>query len=128
MDADAAATAVSVLGPSEGLRLIDSLDGYSAMIVLNSGEVLSSAGWSAYKAKSAPERPLFVSLLTSADDKEKPGLFVKFTLGGAGGGRYHRPYVAVWLEDKDGFPVKTSVLWLQSTAQATLAPRFDQVV
>lgn len=115
MDADAAATAVSVLGPSDGMKLVDSLDGFAAMIVLNSGEVISSARWSNYKTKDTNSRPLYVSLLTNADDKDKPGLFVKFTLGGTGGGRYHRPYVAVWLEDKDGFPVKTSVLWLQTT-------------
>ena len=27
-------------------------------------------------------------------------------------GRYRRPYVAVWIADKDGFPVKTLLLFL----------------
>ena len=26
---------------------------------------------------------------------------------------YRKPYVAVWLEDKDGFPVRTLALWVQ---------------
>jgi thiamine biosynthesis lipoprotein ApbE len=28
------------------------------------------------------------------------------------GSRYRRPYVAVWVEDKDGFPVRNLILWL----------------
>ena len=27
-------------------------------------------------------------------------------------GRYRRPYVAVWVEDKDGFPVRNLTLWV----------------
>ncbi len=115
MDADAAATTVNVLGPVEGLELIESLDGYAALAVLNSGEVITTSRWQEYQSKSAALRPVFVNFLAPADEKDKSGLLVKFTLGATGGGRYHRPYVAVWLEDKDGFPVKTSVLWLQTT-------------
>jgi len=29
-------------------------------------------------------------------------------------GRYRRPYVAVWVEDKEGFPVRTLSLWVMS--------------
>lgn len=124
MDADAAATAVSVLGPVEGLKLIERLDGYAALLVLASGEVVTSTRWADYtlatsntseQRSSTEKRPIYVNVTVTADDKDKPGLFVKFTLGAAAGGRYHRPYVAVWLEDKDGFPVKTAVLWLQTS-------------
>lgn len=125
MDADAAATAVSVLGPVAGLEMIEKQEGYAALVILNSGEVVASSRWYDHAERTsqspgqrsviAQRKPLYVNVITTADDKNKPGLFVKFTLGAAGGGRYHRPYVAVWLEDKDGFPVKTSVLWLQTT-------------
>ncbi|HBE69739.1 MAG TPA: hypothetical protein DDW52_16460, partial [Planctomycetaceae bacterium] len=30
------------------------------------------------------------------------------------GSRYRRPYVAIWLEDAEGFPVKTAILWIQT--------------
>lgn len=30
-------------------------------------------------------------------------------------GRYRRPYVAVWVENQDGFPVRTLVLWVSQT-------------
>jgi hypothetical protein len=33
------------------------------------------------------------------------------------GGRYHRPYVAVWVEDTDGVPVRTLSLWVQNTGR-----------
>ncbi len=115
MEADAAATAVSVLGPSEGLQFIEQLDGFAALLVLNSGELVRSSRWSAYEPKPHSSRPVYVNVMATAEDKDKTGLFVKFTLGSSTGGRYLRPYVAVWLEDKDGFPVKTSVLWLQTT-------------
>jgi hypothetical protein len=29
--------------------------------------------------------------------------------------RVHRPYVAIWIEDKDGKPVRTISLWVQTT-------------
>lgn len=125
MDADAAATAVSVLGPVAGLQLIEQMDGYAALVVLPSGEIITSNRWGDYAiptngqrdqmSSAAQQRPVYVNVIVNADDKDKPGLFVKFTLGAAAGGRYHRPYVAVWLEDKDGFPVKTNVLWLQTS-------------
>ncbi len=116
MDADAAATTLCVLGPTDGMNLLEGLEGYAALIVLNSGEVLTSSRWAQYQLTPSSSRPLYVHTLTTADDKDKGGLFVKFTLGSEKGGRYLRPYVAVWLEDKDGFPVKTAVLWLQTTA------------
>jgi FAD:protein FMN transferase len=30
----------------------------------------------------------------------------------AEGGRYRRPFVAIWVEDKDGFPVRNLMLWV----------------
>ena len=41
---------------------------------------------------------------------------VNFEIGGPAGnaGRYRRPYVAVWIEDKDGLTVRTLALWLMS--------------
>lgn len=46
--------------------------------------------------------------------KNKAGLHVDLSINRPPGGRYRRPYVAVWLEDQDGFPVKTAALWLQA--------------
>ncbi len=42
------------------------------------------------------------------------GLHVWFSIERPEGRRYRRPYLAVWLEDADGFPVKTGALWVQT--------------
>lgn len=42
---DALSTALFVLGPDEGLKLIEEKDGYEALLVTASGEVLYSSGW-----------------------------------------------------------------------------------
>jgi thiamine biosynthesis lipoprotein len=39
-------------------------------------------------------------------------LRVHFELNQPEGGRYARPYVAIWVEDAEGFPVRTLTLWL----------------
>jgi thiamine biosynthesis lipoprotein ApbE len=50
-------------------------------------------------------------------DKWSPDfeLLVQFEINQpAGGGRYKRPYVAVWIENKEGLPVRTLAVWLKS--------------
>lgn len=44
-------------------------------------------------------------------------LAVNFEIGQPTGARYQRPYVAVWIEDKDGVPVRTLCLWVQNTGR-----------
>ncbi len=109
MDADAAATALTVLGPSTGLALIESLDGFECLLLSQQGTLTVSSGWPAGNHGASVE-------LIAADAAENPkdGLLVDFTLNRPTGGRYRRPYVAVWLEDKDGYPVKTAILWMQT--------------
>jgi FAD:protein FMN transferase len=47
------------------------------------------------------------------DKNAEPQMFIEFEITKAeNAGRYRRPYVAVWIEDKDGFPVKTLLLFL----------------
>jgi hypothetical protein len=42
-------------------------------------------------------------------------LKVNLELARISGARARRPYVAVWIEDKDKFPVRTLGLWLEKT-------------
>ena len=108
IDADAAATALSIMGPQEGMALVESMDGVDCLLVTQSG-ILTSTNWPGElgqdegAGKKAP-----------AAGKDS-GLLVEFTLNRPKSRRrYRRPYVAVWLEDVDGFPVKTAVLWIQT--------------
>jgi len=41
-------------------------------------------------------------------------LAVNIEINAPEGGRYRRPYVAVWVEDAEGFPVRTISLWVQA--------------
>ena len=50
MTADALSTATLVLGPREGMELLDRLDGIEGMIVTKDQTVLSSRGLSKYRA------------------------------------------------------------------------------
>jgi hypothetical protein len=51
---------------------------------------------------------------TNAAPAQARGLSVQFTLNRPETNQYRRPYVAVWLEDDENYPVKTGVLWLQT--------------
>jgi hypothetical protein len=48
-------------------------------------------------------------------------LAIDFEIAPQQGGRYHRPYVAIWVEDASGRPVRTLTLWVQTTGRG---PRY----
>lgn len=60
------------------------------------------------KAKPAGEAPMW---------QDRWELEVQLEIAQPEGGRYHRPYVAVWIEDKDDIPVKTLCLWVQNSGR-----------
>lgn len=115
-DAGALATAFSVLTPQESLALAASLPGVECLLLTKDGQRLTSKGWSALEVatKATP--------VTSAAGPVAPTvqawdasmeLVVSFELANINAGGYRRPYVAVWIEDKDRFPVRTLALWYQ---------------
>ena len=60
------------------------------------------------------------TMMSPLDRKEDEfELLVTFEINRQNGDnrRYRRPYVAVWIEDKDGFPVRTLVLWVQANGR-----------
>jgi FAD:protein FMN transferase len=54
MDADALATALSVLGPEEGLRLVESSPGVACLIATRDGRLISSEGWRRHLLAAPP--------------------------------------------------------------------------
>lgn len=48
------------------------------------------------------------------DDLE---MAISFELEQPSGGRYNRPYVAVWIENESGYPVRTVSLWMLTSAK-----------
>ena len=108
MDAAALATAFSVLPVSQSIRLAESQKNTECLLILNDGTVITSSGWPGGNPNKGA-----ISNINLLEPKPNTGLRVSFSLNRPEGGRYRRPYVAIWLEDKDGFPVKTALLWLQ---------------
>ena len=122
-DANALATTLNVLPVEEGLRLVASVPG---------AECLARRG-----RRAGPQEPRLGPLRARAgraaalgpvalaqDPKAAPGgswgdtseLLVNFEINGPEGNsrRYRRPYVAVWVEDKDGRSARTLALWLKT--------------
>ncbi len=137
IDADALAKACCVLEPEQSLRLIHSLPETDCLIVMASGKIVRSNGWPLLesprpvavastddpkpKTKPAPEVPKDKEP-KKPDKKPRPSiswakeleLLVNFEINRpeADKGRYRRPYVAVWVEDEEGHPVRTLSLWV----------------
>jgi FAD:protein FMN transferase len=108
--ADAAATALSVMTVEEALRWCNAREGFACLILDSAGKVFRSRDWPSEKAH--PDGVL----LTSVKSDEWPRgakLTVSYEINNPSTTRYRRPYVAIWVEDANGFPVRTLVLWLQ---------------
>ena len=115
--ADVLATACSVLTVQQSLDLVASLDHVECVLVDREGKRHFSPGWNGL-SRTQP-----IAQLCGDDEKTEPWnggfeLAVDLEINQAGEGRrYRRPYVAVWVENSDGYPVKTLVLWVQSTGK-----------
>jgi thiamine biosynthesis lipoprotein ApbE len=113
--AGALATAFSILPVEESRKLAASTPDLQYLLVLASGEQIRSAGW--------PEAPGFrvaAFQRAPAPAKAVAGLWnpafelsIDLTLPRMDNPRFRRPYVAVWIEDADHFPVRTIALWTE---------------
>lgn len=109
--ADVLATICSVLPTSVSVALIESIPGAKCLLVDVNGALITSSLW--------PDAGLQFDNNTTAGatkpENQLEEFNISFEINKAGeGGRYRRPYVAVWVEDKDGFPVKTLSLFLMT--------------
>ncbi|WP_165253144.1 DUF2271 domain-containing protein [Paludisphaera soli] len=112
-DADALATILNVLTPDEGLRLVDSLRGVACLIVAADGRVLRNAAWLAYE--DPPAKPAPGAGKAGGGWGGEHELLVRFTINRPQeAGRYRRPYVAIWIEDEKGTPVRNLLFWVST--------------
>jgi thiamine biosynthesis lipoprotein ApbE len=111
-DADALATILNVLPSDEGLKLVEKVPGVACLIVTSGGRMLRSSRWPGYERPRAAimAGPVEPSGLWG-DDHE---LLIKFEINqpDSGGGRYRKPYIAVWVENAEGFPVRNLAVWV----------------
>jgi thiamine biosynthesis lipoprotein ApbE len=112
-DAGALATAFSVLTPEESARVASSVPGVEYLLIARDGRRISSPGWSSLATAFAPAMPGPAPEATAGEWDPNYELTIALELARIGGGRVHRPYVAVWIEDKDKFPIRTLALWHQ---------------
>ncbi len=117
MVADALATALNVLPVDAGMELVRKTEGADAVVVTADGNVRVTDGF----RKLAEPGAWFGPRKPPAGWPSGYSLTVDFEIqdtasaGASGGGRrrgsWKRPYVAVFVEDAKGQPVKTLCLW-----------------
>ena len=115
-DAGALATAFSIMKPEESARLAASMPGVDYLLVKASGERLASPGWLAM-AITHPHTALLPVAAGAAAAEWDPSmeLTVSFEIARIETNRAKRPYIAVWVEDSDHYPVRTIALWRGET-------------
>ena len=115
-EAGALATACCLLTPQESARLAAIIPGVDYHLITANGQRLSSAGWHHYEASAprliaaAKPEPVPAPAPQAADSTMQVGISLQIAQP-AGFGK--PPYVAVWVEDKDRFPIRTLALWYQ---------------
>ena len=122
--AGALATAFSVLTPAESARLAATLPGVEYLLVEKDGARIASPGWHALEK---PQSRMALALAAKPAPAPTPAptpqaggawdpafeLTINLELARLSDMRARRPYVAIWIEDKDKFPVRTLGLWFE---------------
>jgi len=114
MNADALATAVSVLHPHDALALVERTRGAEALIFGEDGRRLRSSGW-AQLAQAAPppvRAPARVQDPAAKADVWPAGFVVAidYTLPKPVAGRLFGAYVSIWVTDANNQPIRQVLL------------------
>lgn len=126
-DAGALATSLCVLNPDESLRLVAGIPGAECLLLMADGRRVVSPGWNRFETAgiqvaSAAGSPVLVAAASAptAAVTSSPALtgwdpalelVVTFEIARIADQRSPRPFVAVWIEDKDKYPIRTLALW-----------------
>ncbi|HKQ11037.1 MAG TPA: DUF2271 domain-containing protein [Rhizomicrobium sp.] len=103
-DADALATAFSVMAPDASLRLANDLPGVAARILAHDGQSFTSARWEEFRTPR---------LWQAADPQNNApwpagfSLDIEYEVPKLDTNAYHNPYVAIWITDENRTLVKT---------------------
>jgi thiamine biosynthesis lipoprotein ApbE len=118
--AGALATAFSVLTVDESRSLAAKRGGAEYLLLTSNGERVASDGWSRYRTPMlravsypGPAAAAAAAPPVAAQSGWNEGyeLDINLELARIDDYRFHRPYVAVWVEDADHVPVRTIALW-----------------
>jgi thiamine biosynthesis lipoprotein len=109
-DAGALATAINILTPGESEALVASMPHAEFMLITSDGKRFESKGWKKMEEhKIIPAKK--ISFLPDQTLDPNYELLIKLELSEIEGIRVHRPYVAVWVVDKNKKPVRSIALW-----------------
>ena len=100
--------------PAESQALAARLRNVDYLLITADGRTIASPGWA--RLEAALLQPASFTLQKKKPAAAAPAhldLLIGLQLPTPDGPRYHRPYVAVWIEDKDHNAVKTIALWSQ---------------
>lgn len=106
-DAGALATAMSVLTPEQSKALAGGIPGTEYLLVTKKGEHIASSGWKDIEITDAINAiaPVYAGWNSNYE------LAINFDIALIEGMRVRRPFVAVWIEDADGKPVRNLSVW-----------------
>ncbi|OCX51164.1 hypothetical protein BEL04_20880 [Mucilaginibacter sp. PPCGB 2223] len=112
-DAGALATAFSVLTPAESAKLAATVPGSEYLIITRDGQRIESKGWKILEIPVAKPRVTNPNIAPAKDKTWDTNyeLAINLELAEIEGMRVHRPFVAVWVVDKDKKPVRNIALW-----------------
>ena len=110
-DADALATALAAMTPSEGLELIEALVGYESKLTTADGQVYQSSGWNNLVQSNPQADMLNVASSSSAKWPAGYQAILDLTIPKLDVEKYRAPYVVVWVTDKDKKIVRTLAVW-----------------
>ena len=105
-DAGALATAFNILRPAESAALAATIPGTQYLIITQTGEELMSPGWKNFVLKNEIEETWRKN--SSAEDRFEVTVDLELARFE---GRFRRPFVAVWVENKKKQSVRTLAVW-----------------
>ena len=111
-DADALATALAAMTPSEGLKLIEALIGYEAKVTLTDGQVYQSSGWNSLV--QMPQHAEMRTVAASQSSAKWPAGYqaiIDLTIPKIAVEKYRAPYVSVWVTDANKKIVRILAVW-----------------
>lgn len=111
-DAGALATAFNVLSPAERELLSNQFPHIEFLLITKEGKRIESEGWKDYAVKSSLKNSAETKVSMLRDNQWNPDfeLIVNLELNRMQGPS-RRPFVAVWVEDKDKKSVRTLSVW-----------------
>jgi thiamine biosynthesis lipoprotein len=106
-EADALATAFSVLPPGEAIALADRLPHVAARIVTRDGQALTSSRWQCAAAPFSVPQPPQAIAQQAGGWPAGFGLNIEYEVPKVAAGTYHNPYVVIWITDENRTLIRT---------------------